>query len=62
MMGMMQGKRKVGRKQIRWVEEVESSKQVNLDELNKVTRNRNAWRALHGRSPGAASDSTELRR
>jgi hypothetical protein len=35
MMGMMKVKRKVGRQRMWWIEEVESSTQINLVELDK---------------------------
>jgi hypothetical protein len=39
MLGKIQGKRKVGRQQMRWIGEVELSTQMNLVELSKATRN-----------------------
>jgi hypothetical protein len=61
-MGKMPEKRKVGRQGMRWIEEVETSTQINLVELSKAARNRNTWRALIWKIAGFASDSMEIRR
>jgi hypothetical protein len=40
-MGNVRGKRKVRRHRMRWIEEVDSSRQMNLVEISRAKRDRN---------------------
>jgi hypothetical protein len=62
MMGKMQGKRKVGRQEMIWIENVEPSMQMNLVEVIKATRTETHGEPGSGRSSGVKGDLTELRR
>ena len=57
-LGKIEGKRRRGRKRMRWLDDITSSIGINLSKLWELAEDRGAWRAaVHG----AAKSWTQLR-
>ena len=49
MLGKIEGRKRRGRQRMRWLDEVTDSMDMNLSELRKIVKDREAWRAaVHG--------------
>ena len=49
MQGKTEGKRRRGQQRMKWLESITNSKDMNLDKLREMVRDRKAWSAaVHG--------------
>ena len=45
MRGKIEGKRRRGRKRMRWLDSITDSKDINLSKLQEIVKGREAWHA-----------------
>ena len=49
MLGKVDGRRRRGRQRVRWLDDITSSMDMNLNKLQEVVKEREDWRAaIHG--------------
>ena len=49
MLGKIEGKRRRGQQRVKWLDSITDSKDLNLSQLQKIVKDREAWHAaVHG--------------